>query len=42
VEEPSKVLYEVAINVSHIIDNRTFNDLLFEIASNQFLERRIQ
>ncbi|CAG8842856.1 29318_t:CDS:2, partial [Gigaspora margarita] len=41
VEEPPKILYEAAINIAHIVDNGTFKDLLFEIASNYFLERHI-
>ncbi|CAG8734512.1 22638_t:CDS:2, partial [Dentiscutata erythropus] len=41
VEEPPKVLYESAVNITHIINTGTFKDLLFEIASNQFLERNV-
>ncbi|CAG8554000.1 16528_t:CDS:2 [Dentiscutata erythropus] len=42
VEEPSKVLYEAAVNIAHIVNSGTFNDLLFEITNDQFLERNIQ
>ncbi|CAG8441922.1 12579_t:CDS:2 [Dentiscutata heterogama] len=41
VEDPPKVLYERAINIAYIIDTRTFEDLLLEIASNQFLDKHV-
>ncbi|CAG8718023.1 11550_t:CDS:2, partial [Racocetra persica] len=41
IEEPSKVLFETAINIAHIVDIGTFSDLLFEIASNKFSDNRI-
>ncbi|CAG8823409.1 42512_t:CDS:2, partial [Gigaspora margarita] len=40
--ESSKVLYEAAINIAHIVNAGTFNNLLFEIMNDQFLERNIQ
>ncbi|RIB15445.1 hypothetical protein C2G38_2192330 [Gigaspora rosea] len=41
VEEPPNVLYETAVNIAHIINTGTFKDLLFEIGSDQFLERNV-
>ncbi|CAG8748079.1 12727_t:CDS:2 [Cetraspora pellucida] len=41
VEDPPKVLYERAVNIAHIIDTGTFEDLLLEVISNQFLDKHV-
>ncbi|CAG8825436.1 15569_t:CDS:1, partial [Cetraspora pellucida] len=41
VEDPPKVLYERVVNIAHIIDTGIFEDLLLEVASNQFLDKHV-
>ncbi|CAG8851564.1 33223_t:CDS:1, partial [Racocetra persica] len=40
-EDSSKVLYKRAVNIAHIIDTGTFENLLLEVASNQFLDKNV-
>ncbi|CAG8688615.1 8639_t:CDS:1, partial [Racocetra fulgida] len=41
IKDPPKVFYERAVNIAHIIDTGTFEDLLLEVVSNQFLDKHV-